>query len=34
MKRLKGKNGIKNMDPNKPGKRAIAMNLNRDQGIL
>ena len=25
---------INDMDPNKPGKRAIAMNLNRDQGIL
>ena len=25
---------INDMDPNKPGKRAIAMNLNRNQGIL
>ena len=25
---------INDMDPNKPGKRAIAINLNRDQGIL
>lgn len=25
---------INDMDPNKPGKRAIEMNLNRDQGIL
>jgi len=25
---------INDMDPNKPGKRAFAVNLNRDKGIV